>query len=128
MTSTNTPWYKKSPSRFRHIIGDIDLTSNETSLWEMTADRSTFEAALDGGFNPNTGISSYGWIMAINKQIIAQGRGAAQAHPKLAESFRVEGYGLTSVLLFICNLINKFNLRPKEHTWKIHLDSKSLLQ
>jgi hypothetical protein len=114
--------------RLRHITGDIDMARNETSIREMTADSSTFEAALDGGFDPNTGISSFGWIMAINKQIIARGRGAAQAHPTLAESFRVEGYSLTSVLLFIQNLINKFNLRPKEHTWKIHLDSKSLLQ
>jgi hypothetical protein len=94
----------------------------------MITHNSIFEAASDGGFDPKTGISSFGWIMAINKQIIARGRGAAQAHPRLAESFRAEGYGLTSVLLFIRNIINKFNVRPKEHTWKIYLDSKLLIQ
>jgi hypothetical protein len=65
----------------------------------MIVSNSIFEAASDGGFNPNTGISSFGLTMVINKQIIARGRGAVQAHPKLAESFRAEGYGLTSVLL-----------------------------
>jgi hypothetical protein len=128
-TSPNTPWYKKSPPRLCHIVGDITLTSNKSSIRKWTDDSATFKAASDGGFDPTTGISSYGWrIMTINKQTIAQGRGAVQAHPKLAESFRAEGFGLTSVLLFIQNLIYKFNLRPKDHNWKIHLDSKSLLQ
>jgi hypothetical protein len=123
-----TTWSKKSSQRLRHIIGDIDITRSESGIRELIAERSIFEAASDGGFDPDTGISSFGWVMAINKNIIARGRGEAQAHPYMAESFRAEGYGLTSVLLFIRNLINKFNIRPKEHTWKIHLDSKSLLQ
>lgn len=127
-TRQNLPWYKKSPQRLQHIIGDVDLIHNETNIREMITNNALFEAASDGGFDPTTGISSFGWTVAINKQLIARGRGAAQAHPKLAESFRAEGYGLTSVLLFIRNLMSQFNIRPREHSWKIYLDSKSLIQ
>jgi hypothetical protein len=86
------------------------------------------EVASDGGFDPGTGISTYGWVVAINQDLIAKGRGPTEAHPDLAESFRSKGYGLASVLAFLLASILFLNIPVKGHTWKFYLDNKAMIQ
>jgi hypothetical protein len=60
--------------------------------------------------------------------MIAKGRGTVEGHPDLAESFRAEGYGLVSAGLFITNLIRKFRIKTEQHSWRVYIDNKSLIQ
>jgi hypothetical protein len=89
---------------------------------------SKFEIASDGGHEPHSGISTFGWVVAVNKTIIATGKGPAQAHPSMAESFRSEGYGLVSACLFLHKMIQHFNITTEQHQWMIYIDNKSLIQ
>jgi hypothetical protein len=76
------------------------LLMEEREIDKILSKPTIIEIASDGGFNPSTGISSFGWVVAMNKTLIAMGRGPAAAHPDLAESFRAEGYGLAAVSWF----------------------------
>jgi ribonuclease HI len=86
------------------------------------------EVETDGGFNPKTGISSYGWIMAVNKTLVAKGRGPAAAHPELAESFRAEGFGIDAALMFLQLLTLHLNIEKDQHSWKFYLDNRAMIQ
>jgi ribonuclease HI len=123
-----TKWQEKAPTHLRHLLGTVSIHMTDDQIQQIITPNSKFETATDGGHDPTTGISTYGWVAAINKQIIAKGNGPAQAHPSMAESFRAEGYGLTSACLFITNLIRKFNIQQNQHSWVIYIDSKSLIQ
>jgi hypothetical protein len=46
----------------------------------------------------------------------------------MAESFRSEGYGLSSVLVFITNMIEYYNISTANHKWTIYLDNMALIQ
>jgi hypothetical protein len=127
-TPTQHPWYTRAPRQFSHITGNVKLVQNEAEIGENFRTRSTILAASDGGHDPTSGISTFGWTVAINGTIIARGKGMAQAHPRLAKSFRAEGYGLMSVAIFLQNIVRRFGVDPNEHTWRIFTDSKSLIQ
>jgi hypothetical protein len=82
----------------------------------MLSQLTNIEIASDGGFNPSTGISSFGWVVAINKTLVAIGRGPAAAHPDLAESFWAKGYGLVAVSWFLTALATHFLIEKQKHT------------
>jgi hypothetical protein len=46
----------------------------------------------------------------------------------MAELFRSEGYGLTSALIFINNMIEHYSIRPADHTWTIYINNMALIQ
>jgi hypothetical protein len=121
-------WYKNAPERWEHMLGKITMLISDEEIEQLINKRTVFEAASDGGFDPTSGISSFGWVATINKIIVARGRGPVQAHPLLAESFRAEGYGAASLGLFLRNLVTKFNINAEQHRWKLYIDNKSLIQ
>jgi hypothetical protein len=128
LSPTEPPWYRTAFENFTHITGEIKLLMADDDIISLIQSKSFFEFASDGGHDPTTGISSFGWVAAINKTVIAQGRGPVQCHPKLAESFRAEGYGIASVGLFARNLINKLGIDTQKHIWLFYLDNKSMIQ
>jgi hypothetical protein len=75
-----------------------------------------------------SGISSYGWVISVNRVLISKGRGPTAAHPDLAESFRSEGYGLAAAAAFLNAMISFFNIQPEDHTWKFYIDNKAMIQ
>jgi hypothetical protein len=83
--------------------------------------------ASDGGHDPESGISTFGWVNTINHTIVAVARGEVQAHTSMAEYFRAEGVGLASAAIFANNLINEFNLSLDNYKWKFYLDNKSMI-
>jgi hypothetical protein len=123
-----TRWYKKTPEHWKHIVGDVSMRMTDEEIPHIIISNSKFEIASDGGHDPSKGISTFGWAIAVNKTIIATGKGPAQAHPSMAESFRAEGYGLALACLFLHNLIQKFKIQKDKHCWEIYIDSKSLIQ
>jgi hypothetical protein len=122
------PWYERAPKHLKHIIGDICMHFSDQEMLDLFTTNSKLEIASNGGHEPSSGISTFGWVVAINKMIIATGKGPAQAHPSLVESFRLEGYGLTSACLFLTNLIRKFKFDLEELRCTIYIDNKSLIQ
>jgi hypothetical protein len=51
----------------------IMLLVEEQELMQMLENPARFEIASDGGFDPISGISSHGWVVAINRVLIAKG-------------------------------------------------------
>jgi hypothetical protein len=126
---TNTTiWYTYPYRSFHHLTGQISLLIDPDDIPSIFQNKAHIEMASDGGHEPNTGISTFGWTVAVNKVLIAKGRGPAQAHPSMAESFRSEGYGLASVLVFIKNMIEHHNVSTENHTWTIYIDNMALIQ
>jgi hypothetical protein len=106
----------------------ISILVEESELVATLKNPTQIEVASDGGFDPNSGISTYGWAIAMNRRLIAKGRGPVAAHPDLAESFRAEGYGLASVTGFIKLMIQYFNITTVDHAWKFYIDNKAMIQ
>jgi hypothetical protein len=106
----------------------ITLLLEEKAISQILKDPTRIKVASDGGFDPTTGISSYGWVIAFNRVLIAKGRGPAEAHPDLGESFRSEGYGLASVSAFLTALIIFFQISVEDHLWKFYIDNKAMIQ
>jgi hypothetical protein len=120
-------WFEEAPQNLQHLIGNTEIIFDYSNL-ELWENNSAFEIASDGGHDPQSGISTFGWVVARNRQIIAKGRGPVEVHPDLADSFCAEGYGLASTGLFIKNMIKKFNVEVKRQTWRIYIDNKSLIK
>jgi hypothetical protein len=127
-TTQSKAWHTESPKEWSHIVGNITLTQTDETIAQLIMPKAKFEFASDGGYDPSTGISTFGWVATINKVIIAKSHGPAQAHPRLAESFRAEGYGIASVGLFIRNLIRRFGIETQSHKWILYVDNKSMIQ
>jgi hypothetical protein len=106
----------------------VKLLAEENDIAQILSEPTRIELASDGGREPKSGISTYGWVFSINRTLIAMGRGPAAAHPDLAESFRAEGYGLASVTRFIHILIQHFQINPSDHTWTAYIDNKAMIQ
>jgi hypothetical protein len=132
--ATSTPkgkkrkWYERAPAHLEHIIGTIAVYSSEHEIANLITQNPKLDIASDGGHEPSSGISTFGWVVAVNTIIIATGKGPAQVHPSLAESFRSEGYGLASACLFLQNLFRKFQVDAKKLRCTIYIDNKSLIQ
>jgi hypothetical protein len=125
--TTPGKWYEQTPPKLKHLVGIIHLLFDDADF-TLPDGRNDFNIASDGGHDPSSGISTFGWVVAMNQQLIARGRGPVEAHPTMAESFRAEGYGLVSVGLFIKNFIRQFEIDPETQNWKIYIDNKSLIQ
>jgi hypothetical protein len=126
--SQHVIWYQRTPEKHNHMTGNISLLVDEHDIPSFFQEKAHIEIASDGGHDPKTGISTFGWAVAVDKLLIAKGRGPEQAHPQLAESFRAEGYGLSSALIFIHNLTSSFNISPTAHQWTIYIDNMALIQ
>jgi hypothetical protein len=75
-------WFEEAPKNLQHLIGNTDIIFDDSDL-ELWEDHSAFEIASDGGHDPQSGISTFGWVVARNRQIIAKGRGPVEVHPDL---------------------------------------------
>jgi ribonuclease HI len=125
--NSTTEYISNHYSRFQHLHNSFEwAVDNNITMAHLTSQQLT-HIATDGGYDPRTGISTYGWVIASNDTILATGRGPAEAHPTMADSFRAEGYGAASALLFVIAYMES-NQIPLEHTtWKLHIDNKSMV-
>jgi hypothetical protein len=124
---SHATWQQSTPEHLKHITG-ISMLIDDNDIPAIFCDKAHVEIASDSGHEPSSGISTFGWVIAVDKMIIAKGRGPAQTHPCLAELFRAEGYGLSSALIFIKNLIVKFQISPPAHLWSIYINNMALIQ
>jgi hypothetical protein len=115
-------------SDISRLENNMKLLMDPNDILELFTQHTIVETASDGGFNPNTGISSFGWVKAVNKTLVATGRGPVVAHPDLTESFRAEGYGLAAALLFLTSLTKHIKIDKEKHAWKFDIDNKAMIQ
>jgi hypothetical protein len=123
-----TEWFQRTNGKLNQLVGEIALLHDPEEMQQIFTETTNAEIASDGGHDPTSGKSSFGWVISANKQLLAKGRGPAQSHPLLAESFRAEGYSIASALIFVHNLSNQLNISPDHHKWTIYLDNKALIQ
>jgi hypothetical protein len=86
------------------------------------------DIASDGSHDQARGTITYGWVMAINEVIIAEGKGPAEGHPNLVESFRAEAYGLASATAFAKLLVRHLSADNDQGKWFCHIDNKALIK
>jgi hypothetical protein len=110
------------------LLDQVEITMDEQQIGELLKKRVQFDIASDGGHDQNTGILTYGWVLSMNKIIIAKSRGPAEVHPRLAESFRAEAYGLVVAITFIQIMVHHYDITVQDHRWFFILDSKTLIQ
>jgi ribonuclease HI len=127
-TAKPTPWYQRQIKDLHNLTGTVNLLTDPEEFPTMFVDKANIDIALDGGHEKSSGISTYGWVAAVNKTLVAKGRGATEAHPILAESFRAESYGLSSALIFIHNMAKHFNISLAAHRITIYIDNMVLIQ
>jgi hypothetical protein len=72
------------------LLHNIKLMTDEEELQEILCQPAYIDIATDGSFNPNTGISSYGWVIMINDFVTATGQGPVEAHPEMADPLQSE--------------------------------------
>jgi hypothetical protein len=127
-TADKTLRAKVKAHRQDSLLDQVEITMDEHLIGELLNKRVQFDIASDGGHDQNTGILTYGWVVSMNEIIIATGRGPAEAHPRLAESFRAEAYGLAAATTFIQIMAHHYDIAVQDHRWFFILDSKTLIQ
>jgi ribonuclease HI len=116
------------PNLVQHIHSLVTWEQDDDTLHALleTQDAIIF-AASDGGYDPQSGISTYGWVVASNQTVLVTGMGPAEAHPSLANSFRSEGYGAAAALLFLAAFQEFHNIVNNTVTLKLFIDNKSMV-
>jgi hypothetical protein len=74
-----------------------------------TKKQTTILAASDGGQKDDHG--SFGWVMGTKDEVIWDCEGIARGYPM--QSYRAEGYGRMSLLLFLAHYIRFYNIKPE---------------
>jgi hypothetical protein len=104
------------------------LMVDENHLKHLCSKPFMTDIASDGSHDQERGMITYGWVMAINEEIIAEGSGPAEGHSSLVESFRAEAYGLASAAAFIKEMGCYISSLHEKGKWFFHLDNKSLIK
>jgi hypothetical protein len=95
--ATLQDWIRLQPQSHQELLQEVELAADETEIAELLAKPAPILLASDGGAVPGRG--SFGWVLQIGSQIIARGKGPAYGPDP--RSFRAEGYGMASGLLFL---------------------------
>jgi hypothetical protein len=101
---------------------------DEVRIWLDKSRPNLIDIASDGSHDQDRGTITYGWVMAVNEVIIAEGKGPAEGHPNLVGSFRAEAYGLASATAFAKMLVQHLRVDPDQGKWFCHIDNKSLIK
>jgi hypothetical protein len=114
----------KQPTSHQELLQNIELSMDEIELATTLAEKAPVWLASDGGAVPGRG--SYGWVLRVGQRIIARGKGPA--HGPDPRSFRAEGYGMASGLLFLQLLVQHYHIDwTNDNGNKIICDNEGLL-
>jgi hypothetical protein len=70
---TIMPWFLQPVKALDHIVGMVSLLYDTDDIKELFHSRARVDIASDGGHDPETGISTFGWVVSANKLLIAKG-------------------------------------------------------
>jgi hypothetical protein len=114
-------------SIWKHLHNHVEWELPESKARQLLMSTTKLNIASDGGYDPKTGISTYGWVIATGDQVLVTGRGPAEAHPTMANSFRAEGYGAASALVFLTAFYQANQVETNTKTWHMYIDNKSMV-
>jgi hypothetical protein len=110
------------------LLQNVTLMKEESDI-RARFQRATFiDMATDGSYDSVSGISSYGWVVTLNDEVLAKGRGPAEGHPDMAEPIRAETYGLAAGAMFFNIIIQQCDINTEDHVWTIHIDNTNLIK
>ncbi len=113
------------PPSLKDLLQHVESLTTEQTLAQCLATNETIRIASDGGAIP--GRASYGWIIQIGMTPIAKGKGPT--HGDDPRSFRAEGYGMASTLLYLRTIQQQYNFQRDRHSRNILIcDNQGLLQ
>jgi hypothetical protein len=98
----------------------------DSSLYEFLQHRNVnILVASDGGKKDDYG--SFGWVIGTKHEIMWDCEGTARGYPM--QSYRAEGYGRMSLLLFLKHYIRCYNIKPADELRVTsYCDNSSLLK
>ncbi len=112
------------PSRLRSLVEHVEQLATDEEITQCLEANQIIRIASDGGAIP--GRASYGWIIQIGSTEIAKGKGPT--HGNDPRSFRAEGYGMASSLLYLRLLQRQFDFQRERRTTNIIIcDNQGLL-
>ncbi len=112
------------PDSLSQLLDDTEMLVSETDIGEALSKNETLYLASDGGAATNKG--SYGWVLQVGLLPIARGKGRAQGSDP--RSFRAEGYGMSSGLLYLLQIHRFYGIQRNRTTAnKIICDNQGLL-
>jgi hypothetical protein len=110
------------------LFHDIRITVPEEDIRQRLQNTATFDVATDGSYNRISGISSFGWVIAMNQTVIAKAKGPVAAHPTMATPCRAEAYGVASAASFINTMLRHFHESAEKHKWFFLVDNESIIR
>jgi ribonuclease HI len=113
--------------KWKHLLNHVEWETPKDTARALLNGASILNIASDGGYEPKSGISTYGWVLATNEQVIVTGMGPAEAHPSMANSFRAEGYGAASALVFTTAYCQVNQINKDHKTWQLFIDNKAMV-
>jgi hypothetical protein len=88
------------PPSLSQLLADIELLIPDTDITASLSTNKPLYLASDGGAAIHKG--SFGWVLQVGNLPIAKGKGRVQGSDP--RSFRAEGYGMSSGLLYLLQL------------------------
>ncbi len=108
----------------KQLVQNVDQIATEADLLQSIASKETIRIASDGGAIP--GRASYGWVIQIGDTQIAKGKGPTFGDDP--RSFRAEGYGMASALLYLRLLQREYGIKRDNTTTNMLIcDNEGLL-
>jgi hypothetical protein len=108
----------------RHLVNNIKLVVSEDTMEQCLMRQESLYIASDSGAIP--GRASFGWIIQIGNSVITKGKGPTYGDDP--HSFRAEGYGMASALVFTSLLHQQFEFtRATDSVNKLICDNARLL-
>jgi hypothetical protein len=106
------------------LVRTVERVATDAELLQCIASRQIIRIASDGGAIP--GRASYGWILQIGNTPIAKGKGPTFGDDP--RSFRAEGYGMASALLYLRLLQRQYDFKRERNTTNMLIcDNEGLL-
>jgi hypothetical protein len=116
---------RQLPESLRQLVNNIEILVPEDTMEQCLDRQEPIYIASDGG--AIAGRASFGWIIQIGTTIIAKGKGPTFGDDP--RSFRAEGYGMASAIIFTCLLQQQTDdfTRAKDSINKLICDNEGLL-
>jgi hypothetical protein len=104
--TTLQDWIRLQPQSHQELLQEVELAADKNTITELLANPAPILLASNGGAVPGRGL--FGWVLQMGNQIIARGKGPAYGPDP--RSFRAEGYGMASGLIFLRVVQPHFNI------------------
>jgi hypothetical protein len=112
------------PTSLKQLVDNVEVLASDEAIQECFDAQQHIRLASDGGAIP--GRASFGWILQVGDVQIAKGKGPAFGDDP--RSFRAEGYGMASGLLYLRLIQQTFEfVRTAEAHNTIICDNEGLL-